>query len=360
MADVIVLIPAYEPDQKLVNLVSSMRETDPALRILIIDDGSGPDYTSVFDATESLGCTVLRHTPNRGKGFALKAGFAHVMAHHPDEDVVCADCDGQHRLDDILTVATQVANSPRVMVLGSRSFTGAVPFRSRFGNSVTRTLFLLATGKNLRDTQTGLRGYPAAMLSWLQKIPGDRFEYELNLLLEAGPAGYGIEEVHIETVYLADNASSHFRPVIDSARVYLPLAKFSMSSLGAFVVDASALFLFMALTDNLLFSVVTARIISSTVNYIANRRLVFAQGRETSKRRSGLRYGTLVLVILTANYSLMHLLTKDIGVHLFPAKILTEAFLFTASYHLQRRFVFATSHVIRSVRRRRSHHPITR
>lgn len=349
----IILIPAYEPGPHLVDLVSSIRDTDPTLRLVLVDDGSGPDYAPVFDAARALGCTVLHHAPNRGKGFALKAGFAHVMEHFPGEDVVCADCDGQHRLEDILQVAGQVARSPHAMVLGSRAFTGQVPARSRLGNSTTSALFLLATGRRLRDTQTGLRGYPAAMLPWLLRVGGNRFEYELNLLLEAAPAGYGIDEVPIETVYLASNTSSHFRPVVDSVRVYVPLLKFSMSSLGAFTIDAIGLFALMALTGSLLLSVAGARMVSATFNFLANRRLVFARGREMSVARSGVRYGSLVLVLMVANYALMHLLVKDLRVILVGAKVVTELTLFTVSYHLQRLYVFAAPAVPRLLSQRR-------
>ena len=116
------------------------------------------------------------------------------------------------------------------MVLGSRKFTGQVPLRSRFGNSVTRGVFAITTGSKVYDTQTGLRGFPHHMLDWLCEIPGDRFEYEMNMLLAARREGYAIREVFIETVYLEENKSSHFRPLVDSMRIYLPILAFSASS----------------------------------------------------------------------------------------------------------------------------------
>ena len=69
-----------------------------------------------------------------------------------------------------------------------------------------------STGERIPDTQTGLRGYPAAMIPWLRSVRGDRYEYELNLLLEARNAGYAICSVEIDTVYLNHNSGSHFRP----------------------------------------------------------------------------------------------------------------------------------------------------
>ncbi len=281
----VILIPAYQPDHRLIDLVAAIVAAGRGLAIVLVDDGSGPAYAPVFARAEAMGALVLRHAVNRGKGAALKTGFAHIAADHPSADVVCADCDGQHRPADILKVAGRLTHSAAVLVLGARAFAGGVPLRSRIGNGVTRGVFLLATGRHLSDTQTGLRGYPASMLAWLRGVRGERFEYELELLLQAVPAGYAVEEVEIETVYLEGNASSHFRPVADSLRVYRPLLAFGASSLGAFLTDTIGLFVLMALTGNLLASVVGARVVSAGVNYLTNQRFVFS--RTTPSARPG-------------------------------------------------------------------------
>ena len=254
----IILIPAYEPDEKLVDLVTSLRFSGQT--IVVVDDGSGTEYRPVFHRARSLGCDVIGHLPNRGKGDALKRGFRHIAAVYPGQDVVCADCDGQHTLPDIARVADAVGEHRAGIVLGSRQFAGDVPLRSRFGNDVTRMVFRVATGRRLQDTQTGLRGYPAWMLGWLQTIEGERFEYELEVLLAARRAGVELHEVSIATIYLEENASSHFRTVRDSVRVYLQFLKFSTSSLAAFGIDATLFFGLMSVTGNLAASVVSARI----------------------------------------------------------------------------------------------------
>lgn len=334
----ILLIPAYEPAQHLVELVRNIRTRRPAQQIVLVDDGSGPTYAPVFETCRSLGCDVVTHEVNRGKGAALKTGFAHIAARYPGRNVVCADCDGQHTLVDIVRVSDEVSRQRDAIVLGARHFAGDVPFRSRFGNDVTRAVFRLATGIRLQDTQTGLRGYPASMLGWLQSVAGDRFEYELDVLLRAERDGYRFHEVPIETIYLAGNESSHFHPIKDSIRVYVPFLRFALSSLVAFTIDAALLFTLMAVTDHLLASVVVARVGSATVNYVANRRMVF--GHRERVGRSAWRYGALVVSLLAANYALLATLTGALGLHLLPAKVITEATLFVASYQLQRRLVF--------------------
>ncbi len=217
-----ILIPSYQPTSTLRDLVVELRAARPAVEILVVDDGSGPDYLKVFRAAESAGALVIGYGGNRGKGAALREGFGWIQAHRPGATVVCADSDGQHRVADILRVDDAVG-APKTMVLGSRRFSGRVPARSMVGNVVTRQLFGLVAGVEMYDTQTGLRGYPYDLLDWLLTIPGDRFEYELSVLLVGAEAGLGITEIEIQTVYDPTSYSSHFRPLVDSWRVYRPL-----------------------------------------------------------------------------------------------------------------------------------------
>ncbi|MET0432543.1 MAG: glycosyltransferase family 2 protein [Cellulomonas sp.] len=358
----IVLVPAFEPDERLVRLVGDLRASAPRVRVLVVDDGSGPAYRLLFDRVRAQGCTVLTHPGNRGKGRALKTGFAHAERHHPGEPVVCADSDGQHSVADVLRVAAALDAQPAdrpATVLGVRAFTGRVPARSVLGNRVTARVFHLATGLRLRDTQTGLRGYPAALLPWLRTVRGERFEYEQNLLLRAAAEGQPVEEVEIATIYLEGNASSHFRPLADSARVLAPLLLFSLSSLSAFAIDTVALLALHAATGSLAVSVLGARVLSAVVNFAVNRGLVFGRtgrsgpdGCRATRRapwgRAAARYATLAVLLLGASYLLLAALTA-LGVGLLPAKVATEAVLYLASFQVQRRFVFAAARSPRPV-----------
>ncbi|MGY1840647.1 MULTISPECIES: glycosyltransferase [unclassified Modestobacter] len=335
----IVLIPAYQSDGRLPDVVASLLSAAPGIRLVVVDDGSGPRHAHQFDVVRTMGCQVLEHAVNRGKGAALRTGFAFVARNWPGEDVVCADSDGQHRAVDVLRVADRVRSRDAV-VLGARRFTGVVPARSRVGNAAPRVLFRLATGRRLQDTQTGLRGHPATMLPWLLSVAGDRFEYELVVLLQAARRGLPIEEIEIATIYFEGNASSHFRPLVDSLRVYAPLLTFLLSSFSAFLVDTIALLALHALTGTLLLSVVGARAVSSGVNFLVNRRLVF--GTAPDRRAPGaaaVRYGTLVVLLLGANYAVLSALTGG-GLALLPAKLLTEGLLLAVSYLAQRLLVF--------------------
>ncbi len=345
----VVLIPAFEPDSRLTELISRILESRPLTHVVVVDDGSGPGYAQIFERVAEMGCDVLTHSANRGKGHALKQGFAFVAGRYPGSDVVTADSDGQHTVDAIFAVGDQIGGDGAI-VLGARDFSGRqVPFRSRFGNVITRLVFALSTGRRIADTQTGLRGYDASILDWLRAIPGERFEYEMNVLLEAVDNDIPVVEVPIETIYIESNGSSHFRPLADSARVYGPLLRFSVSSLGAFVLDFILLLVLSVITGNLLVSVVFARVGSATFNFLANRFLVFRSGRRVGLGRSAVGYVALAAVILSLNYGLMYLMTVLLAMPLVLAKIITETVLFLASYAVQRRYVFAAQPAERPV-----------
>jgi glycosyltransferase involved in cell wall biosynthesis len=336
----IILIPAYEPDQQLAALIRSIRDVEPWATVVVVDDGSGPEYKDVFDGVNALGCHVVGYARNRGKGFALKTGFGFIADHLPGRNVVCADSDGQHTIVDILRVAAAVQPGLPAMVLGTRNFTGTIPARSKLGNTATRLLFTLATGERISDTQTGLRGYPGAMLPWLRSVRGERYEYELNLLLEAKQSGYAISSVDIATVYLDHNSGSHFRPLADSIRIYAPLLKFLASSFAAFLVDTVVFLLLTLATDSLLVAVVGARAVSSAVNFLVNRRMVFEHGRDKTATATGVRYFSLAIVLLAANYGLISILDA-LSMAALPAKVLAEIALLTVSYVVQQRFLFS-------------------
>jgi glycosyltransferase involved in cell wall biosynthesis len=236
--NVTIVIPSYKPDEKLISTVRGVREAGFS-DIIVVDDGGGEKYAEYFRRVESeFGCTVLTHEINRGKGAALKTAFAYYIENRPDSvGLVTADADGQHLPKDMIAVAEQMAKSQSV-VLGCRDFSEPhVPPRSKVGNRTTSAVFKMFLGMKISDTQTGLRAFPRHILPLLGSIEGDRFEYETNMLLKFGQHGITIREEKIETVYIEENRTSHFRTVRDSLRVYRFILSFILSSLISFVAD---------------------------------------------------------------------------------------------------------------------------
>ena len=224
-AECCVLIPAYQPPESVLGYLDALRAAGVE-DVLVVDDGSG----AAFDARFALlaakpGCEVLRYEPNQGKGGALKEGYAHIRATRPEcRVVVTADCDGQHTAEDVLRVAQEAAAHPGELVLGVRDFSRAadgspVPLRSRFGNACSSAVFWLLYHYWLCDTQTGLRGFSASLLEWMERIPGQRYEYETRVLTTCRKEHIPLRTLPITTVYENNNETSHFNPLRDGARI---------------------------------------------------------------------------------------------------------------------------------------------
>lgn len=335
----IVLIPAYEPGENMLRLVEELQEKTP-FQLLLVDDGSGPDYAPLFSEAERMGCRVLTHTKNRGKGAALKTGFSWIRKHAWENTViVTADCDGQHAVQDIIRTARNVKPDGHEIILGSRTFEGNVPGRSRVGNTLSRWIFTLFTGLKIRDTQTGLRGFPSSALDWLCHIPGERFEYEQNMLFDGKQMGYSFREIPIRTIYENDNKGTHFHAIRDSLLVAMCFLRFSAVSLVCAVLDFFLLGVFYNLSGNLLFSVIVTRLCTAGLQYTANHFLVFREKQE-GMARSSIRYALLAGTMLFLNYLGLCFFTGVCRMPLFWAKLLTETLLFLFSYGVQKNFVF--------------------
>lgn len=342
----VVVIPAYDPDDKLVKLVAELKGTAP---IVVVDDGSmiGKNFfTQIADSVDIL----LRHDVNRGKGAALKTAFRYVYHHYPDADgVVTADSDGQHAPKDIARVAQAMRECPDGITLGVRKFSGEVPWRSRFGNSCTRLLFRLMTGMAVADTQTGLRGIPRVLLPRMLEISGDRYEYEMRMLADCKLHGARPVQVEIETIYIEGNRSSHFNPLKDSIRVWGALFHFCFSSVGAFLIDNVLFYMMLFVTQHISFglsvdvliSLIVARFFSANFQYFYNRHITF---QSEGGMCSYFKYWCLVGLIAVLSFMGVNGLVRGLGIeHRFGVtllKIVVETVLFVLSYWFQRAWVF--------------------
>ena len=334
-----VLIPAYQPDARLPRLILELHRADPSTKIVVVDDGSGQKFSDIFEASATAGAHVISYEYNRGKGYALREGFTWIrdVAGDSPECVVTADADGQHTLNDIFRVGRRCTDTGK-SVLGVREFVGHVPARSRIGNTATSALFWLATGWKLKDTQTGLRAFPVALLPALLEVQGDRYEYELRVLLHLAKFRHPVTQIPIETIYEAGNPTSHFRPLQDSARIWAPLLKFAASSGVATIIDYVLVLVLNALTGALFFPVIAARLVSASVNFAMNRRVFEATG--VPLRRSALRYAALAVAVIAGSYTILAVLT-GIGMPLWIAKIIADTTMYLVSYSAQSRYVFA-------------------
>lgn len=219
--DVIVIIPSYNPDEKLVNLVEELVDYGFE-KIVVVNDGSSPDSLIHFEkVAEKKECKLLVHEKNMGKGRALKTAFSYCEGIKECCGVITVDGDGQHLPKDIVTCVEVMRKKRGKVVLGVRDFsTRDVPLRSKLGNEITKMVFRMLCGIRLSDTQTGLRAIPTQYLQQFISYQGERYEYETNMLLMMKRNDIEWEEVKISTVYLDNNATSHFNPIKDSWKIY--------------------------------------------------------------------------------------------------------------------------------------------
>ncbi|MCE5277968.1 MAG: bifunctional glycosyltransferase family 2/GtrA family protein [Planctomycetaceae bacterium] len=335
-----VLIPAYKPDEELLRLVGALADSPVVQAVVVVDDGSGGQYAAIFARLARIArCSVVSHVTNLGKGAALRTGLNYGATRLSDSvGCVTADADGQHRLEDILRVAARLAEAPRSLVLGARAFEGEVPLRSRFGNRVTRTTLRLVTGLRLSDTQTGLRGIPAAFIPDIVRLRSSGYDFEMEMLLEAHRVKVVVVEEPIATIYTDNNSGSHFSPLLDSMRVYFVLLRFAAVSLLTAGVDFVVFAVSMWMAPNVLLAMAAGRAAAIAFNYHSNRKIVF-RSRSTSRWTFP---GYLALVIFSGlvSYALMQLLGNLAALPVLASKVVAESIVFVFNFAVQRDLIF--------------------
>ena len=358
LSGISVVLPSLDPDEKLTAVVEGLLDygfTD----IILVNDGSKPENLRYFtDAAQAHPqVTLLTHEVNRGKGAAMKTAFRWFLENRPEGfGVITVDGDNQHHPADTRACCEKMLQTHHC-VLCCRDFDQEdVPPRSRFGNKTTSLVFKLFVGMTISDTQTGLRAIPRKDLEVLCQVYGDRYEYETNTLLAMKDNAIPFEEVKIRTVYIEENASSHFHPIRDSWRIYKLILshffRYTLSSLVCAVVDTGAAALLNALLLGVLSGFpltaateVGARAVSSVLNFFLNKKLVFQT--KVSTGRAMLRYYCLALPQMAAQLGLTHgfialLNISDRAVGLRTAiHVVVMCVLYVISYMIQQRWVFA-------------------
>jgi len=348
--NVSVIIPSLNPDDKLVKVVDSLIECGFE-DIILVNDGSDEAHMEEFNYLEKYSqCQILTHEVNKGKGRALKTAFDYCIANRLDIDgIVTVDGDNQHKAKDILNCVKAMKENKNNIILGVRDFKGKnVPAKSRIGNHMTSFVFKFACGLNISDTQTGLRAIPRQYLPLFTEVRGERFEYETNMLLEFKHSNLPYKEVKIETVYIEENASTHFNPIKDSLKIYGVIFKFLLSSIMSSVIDLSIFWLLSILLINtmdkyasILIATVSARVISSFFNFSFNRKAVFKS--KESIKDSIVRYYALCVCQLLISYGLVYFVTEALslgGGLTVVSKAIIDTILFMISFRIQRRWVF--------------------
>jgi glycosyltransferase involved in cell wall biosynthesis len=339
-----VLIPAYQPDERLRTLVQDLIREN--FEVFVIDDGSTLEHQYIFDNIQQFPhCTIIHHSTNQGKGSALKSGMKEILKHEEISGCVTADADGQHLVEDIKHVAETLDQYPTEMILGCRDFNQIdVPLKSQLGNKITRFITRVLVGHNISDTQTGLRAFSKDSMAKMLTLPGDRYEFEMNMLLNAKKFNISIHEVPIHTVYLDENKGSHFDPIKDSFKIYKQIFRFAIASSLSSIIDLGLfrvlyhLLWVLKINESIMIATIVARAFSSVFNFFANRKTVFRN--EGNLKEQLVEYYMLVVVIMLLSWWFVAFLNDILPVDIVWVKLVIDSLLFILSFSVQKHLIF--------------------
>ena len=214
--DVTVVIPAYNEVRTIRDLVE--RTLRQVTHVIVVDDGS-TDGTA--QALDGLAITLLKHGANQGKAASLWDGMREARKRRINA-IVTLDGDGQHLPEDIPRLLEYFRKTPSVIVIGSRLHEKENIPRARYNANRFANFWIgWAAGYSLCDSQSGFRVYPADLLDKV-KVAHRRsssFVFESEILIEAGRRGITSRPIAISAIYLPQARASHFRPVVDIARI---------------------------------------------------------------------------------------------------------------------------------------------
>lgn len=211
-----VVVPVYNQPDRLRDVVVRCLAVHP--RVLVIDDGSDRDVTSLL---VNLPVEVLRHRVNQGKGAAILMA-AHHLRQRGATHMITLDADGQHYPEDLPRFIEAIREHPTALIVGVRDFSlAAVPGVSRFGRAFGNFWVWVQTGTQVRDIQSGFRAYPIAALERLS-CRARRYAFEVEVVVRGIWAGLKVHQVHIRVHYpKPQQRSSHFHKLYDNVRLTL-------------------------------------------------------------------------------------------------------------------------------------------
>ncbi len=207
------IIPALNAERTVPRVIEEARkQIEP---VIVIDDGS-TDRTG--EVARAAGAIVLRHDVNRGKGAALKTGFAWARENGYD-GVITLDADGQHLPSEIPKFLRERESGNADLIIGGRSHLfGQMLPRRRTANRFSAWCIAKCSGVPITDSQSGFRYYSARLIDGI-RLRTDGFDMESEVIVRAGRGGYRIVTIPIELGFVDGLSTSHYKPLKDTLRI---------------------------------------------------------------------------------------------------------------------------------------------
>ena len=213
MSGLCVLIPAYNAEGTLEGVIEGVKKTH--LDIIVVDDGSADSTVRIAG---EMGVVLLRHPVNRGKGRALRTGFAYVMD-YGYEAIITLDADGQHDAAEIPRFVELYRKESPDIIIGSRAAQfNEMTWLRRFWNRLGAKAVSRLTGTVISDSQSGYRLIRAEVLQNVT-LSTSTYETEMELLIKACKKGYRVVNVPTTGHPINNTPASHFRPVVDTFKI---------------------------------------------------------------------------------------------------------------------------------------------
>lgn len=211
-----ILVPTYNNAPFLPILLSELAALTRS--VLVVNDGSDDDTTKILSNFEGQ-IDAVHHPENRGKGMALRTGFA-AARELGYEYAITIDSDGQHLTTDLPTFLSDLEAHPGSMIVGARNMDQeGVPGKSSFGNRFSNFWYFVETFIKLPDTQSGFRLYPLIPIEKM-RFYTRKYEFEIEVLVRLAWAGVPVRSVPVSVVYHdIQKRISHFRPFRDFSRI---------------------------------------------------------------------------------------------------------------------------------------------
>ena len=191
--NIVIIIPAYNPPNNFIDLLSEIRKVT-SLKIIIIDDCS---IKPVKITSKISNFKLFRNPTNKGKGGALKKGFQ-IAYKNKFTHAITMDADFQHSPNDIINFIN--IQEDYSIIYGKREFYSPMPIHRRLSNFITSKTISFIFKSSIFDSQCGFRRYK---LEDIKKIVINEtgYQYETELLIKAIQMNLSISSVLISTIY---------------------------------------------------------------------------------------------------------------------------------------------------------------